>query len=67
MTDEGNFGRTGKVDERALEIFREKSFFAKPPPKSLDRNAFANLVRDLIMYVKLRPEDAVATGNVFYC
>src|SRR6266436_6751027 len=38
--DEGRTAAAGTVDEAAVERILAHPFFAKPPPKSLDRNAF---------------------------
>ncbi|MDX2158397.1 MAG: anhydro-N-acetylmuramic acid kinase [Hyphomicrobiaceae bacterium] len=38
--DDGSLAARGKVDERVLHAFLLHPFFAKPVPKSLDRNAF---------------------------
>jgi anhydro-N-acetylmuramic acid kinase len=37
---EGRAAAAGQVDEAAVEHILSHPFFAKPPPKSLDRNAF---------------------------
>ncbi|WP_299887448.1 anhydro-N-acetylmuramic acid kinase [uncultured Ruegeria sp.] len=58
MDKDGAIAREGTVETGALELFLSEPFFARMPPKSLDRNDFAEmigLVRDL-------PDaDAVAT------
>jgi len=37
----GRVAATGRVDERALARLMANAYFAAPPPKSLDRNAFS--------------------------
>lgn len=44
--DEGRLAGQGMVDEAWLAASLRHSFFAKPPPKSLDRNDFATLRLD---------------------
>ncbi|MFK7868023.1 MAG: anhydro-N-acetylmuramic acid kinase [Roseobacter sp.] len=47
---DGALARQGQVDARAVKAFLAEPFFARTPPKSLDRNDFPNvmdLVRDL--------------------
>lgn len=44
--EEGHLAAQGKVDEAWLIASLRHSFFAKPPPKSLDRNDFATLRLD---------------------
>lgn len=55
---DGQLALTGRVAEGALEIFLGDPFFHKMPPKSLDRNAFANMIR---FTDDLSDADAVAT------
>ncbi|MDE2577832.1 MAG: anhydro-N-acetylmuramic acid kinase [Hyphomicrobiales bacterium] len=50
----------GRVDEDALSALLDDPFFAAPPPKSLDRNAFSRAPVD-----KLSLEDAAATLTAF--
>jgi len=40
---DGAYARRGRVDEDFIEEVLRHEFFATPPPKSLDRNAFAGL------------------------
>jgi anhydro-N-acetylmuramic acid kinase len=55
---EGAFAAKGKVDEKIVEKILSDPFFAKVPPKSLDRAAFARLpLGDLSL------EDAAATAT----
>ena len=42
--DAGRLAATGKADERWIAQAMQRPFFAAPPPKSLDRNEFADLV-----------------------
>jgi anhydro-N-acetylmuramic acid kinase len=44
--EEGRLAAQGKIDEAWLTASLQHSFFAKPPPKSLDRNDFATLRLD---------------------
>lgn len=55
---EGAFAAKGKADEKLLAQILSDSFFAKTPPKSLDRAAFARLPLD-----DLSLEDAAATAT----
>ncbi|MEO0566743.1 MAG: anhydro-N-acetylmuramic acid kinase, partial [Pseudomonadota bacterium] len=55
---DGALALKGQVAEGALERFLEDSFFARMPPKSLDRDAFASLQRDV---KPLSDADAAAT------
>ncbi|QYX55579.1 anhydro-N-acetylmuramic acid kinase [Roseovarius sp. SCSIO 43702] len=55
---DGRLARRGTVAEGALETFLEDPYFFRMPPKSLDRNAF----HDMIERVRELPDaDAVAT------
>lgn len=57
--DEGGaLAATGRVDERILERFLQRSYFVKMPPKSLDRNDFASLLDNV---AELGDADAIAT------
>lgn len=40
MDEDGRLARGGEADARALAALLEHPYFLKPPPKSLDRNAF---------------------------
>src|SRR5262249_4665995 len=44
--DEGRAAAAGKVDEAAVARVLKHPFFATPPPKSLDRNAFRHWVTE---------------------
>ncbi|MGR3759096.1 anhydro-N-acetylmuramic acid kinase [Roseobacteraceae bacterium NS-SX3] len=54
----GRLARAGTVETGALELFLAEPFFAKMPPKSLDRNDFAEMVR---LVKELSDADAAAT------
>lgn len=41
MDEDGSLARAGRVDEAALARLMDHPYFAVPPPKSLDRNAFS--------------------------
>lgn len=56
----GRYAARGAVQEDALHAYLAHAFFALPPPKSLDRDAFAH---DLVESLKL--EDGVATLTAF--
>ncbi len=57
---DGQLGARGRVHERALQLFLTHGFFGRPPPKSLDRNAFtADLLEGL------SAEDGAATLAAF--
>ncbi|WP_240705213.1 anhydro-N-acetylmuramic acid kinase [Pacificoceanicola onchidii] len=55
---DGALARKGRVEEGALELFLEESYFRKMPPKSLDRDDFS-LMLDLVR--ELSDADAAAT------
>ena len=54
----GQIAAKGKVAEGALEMFLDEPYFLKLPPKSLDRDAFADML-DLVR--ELDDADAAAT------
>lgn len=54
--DGGAMAASGKIDARIVEEFSKHAYFAKPLPKSLDRDAFA-----LSLVDGLSPEDGAAT------
>ncbi len=56
----GHMAARGRVNEAALLRMLAHPFFDQPPPKSLDRNAFA-----LDAVAKLSTEDAAATLTAF--
>lgn len=55
---DGALARKGVVAEGALELFLDEPYFRKMPPKSLDRDAFADMI-DLVR--ELSDADAAAT------
>jgi anhydro-N-acetylmuramic acid kinase len=54
----GQLAAKGKVADGALELFLDEPYFLKMPPKSLDRDAFADML-DLVR--ELDDADAAAT------
>ncbi|MEM7091203.1 MAG: anhydro-N-acetylmuramic acid kinase, partial [Pseudomonadota bacterium] len=54
----GELARKGQVETGALELFLAEPFFAKMPPKSLDRNDFSEMIG---LVRELSDADAVAT------
>jgi len=58
--EDGKIAASGKVDEKILAQYLADPYFAKPTPKSLDRNSF-----DLKLVDGLKPEDAIATLTAF--
>ena len=56
----GKLARKGIADGRALAEYMSHEFFAKVPPKSLDRNEF-----DLGLVSELEPHDQLATLTQF--
>lgn len=58
MDRDGAVARGGTVETGALELFLAEPFFAKMPPKSLDRNDFAEMIG---LVQELSDADAVAT------
>ena len=59
---DGLLARQGQVDETLLALLLDHDFFKKPPPKSLDRNAFhAGLAR----LAPCTPLDGLATLTAF--
>jgi anhydro-N-acetylmuramic acid kinase len=59
--DEGRTAAAGKVDEAAVERVLAHPFFAKPPPKSLDRNTFRHWVAEEGRLAAKSTEDGAAT------
>ena len=55
---DGALARQGTVAQGALELFLQESYFTKIPPKSLDRDAFADMIG---LVHELSDADAVAT------
>jgi anhydro-N-acetylmuramic acid kinase len=60
IDESGDFARTGKVDDAALETMLTNPFFAVVPPKSLDRLDF-----DASKVEGLSPADGAATLTAF--
>ena len=59
--DEGRTAAAGAVDEAAVERVLAHPFFAKPPPKSLDRNAFRHWVTEEGRLTSKSTQDGAAT------
>ena len=57
---DGRLAASGQVDRRALAVLLEAPYFDRPPPKSLDRNAF-----DLGPVRRLDPANGAATLTAF--
>lgn len=55
---DGALARKGEVEMGSLELFLAEPYFAKMPPKSLDRNDFSEMVN---LVKELDDADAVAT------
>jgi anhydro-N-acetylmuramic acid kinase len=55
---DGALARQGRVAQGALESFLEDVFFLRMPPKSLDRDAFADMIGQV---AELEDADAVAS------
>ncbi|MCG6556589.1 anhydro-N-acetylmuramic acid kinase [Ruegeria sp. 1NDH52C] len=58
MDEGGAVARGGTVETGALELFLAEPYFARMPPKSLDRNDFAEMIG---LVSELSDSDAVAT------
>ena len=58
MDTGGALAAQGTVETGALELFLAESYFSRVPPKSLDRNDFAEMVE---LVAELNDADAVAT------
>ena len=56
--EDGRIAREGEVETGALELFLAEPYFARMPPKSLDRNDFAEMVG---LVRELSDADAAAT------
>lgn len=48
LDTDGRTAASGVVDEKTIERLLAHSFFALPPPKSLDRNAFRGFIGDTL-------------------
>ena len=59
--DDGRTAAAGKVDEDAVARVLKHPFFAKAPPKSLDRNAFRHWAMEEGRLAEKSTEDALAT------
>jgi anhydro-N-acetylmuramic acid kinase len=59
--DGGRTAAAGKVDEDAVARVLTHPFFAKPPPKSLDRNAFRHWVAEEGRLASKSTQDGAAT------
>ncbi|QBF31594.1 anhydro-N-acetylmuramic acid kinase [Thalassococcus sp. S3] len=55
---DGRIAREGRVEDGALELFLAEAYFTRMPPKSLDRNDFADMVT---LVRELEDADAAAT------
>ncbi len=60
VDESGDFARTGKADEAVLAWMLDNTFFARTPPKSLDRMDF-----DTAAVEELSPADGAATLTAF--
>jgi anhydro-N-acetylmuramic acid kinase len=60
---DGAFAASGRVDEDRLRLLLAHPYFSLPPPKSLDRLTFSQLIA--LATETLRPEDAAATLAAF--
>lgn len=58
MDKDGQLAAQGKVEDGALELFLAEPYFSRMPPKSLDRNDFAEMVG---LVGELGDADAAAT------
>ncbi|MQQ07368.1 anhydro-N-acetylmuramic acid kinase [Epibacterium sp. SM1979] len=58
MDEGGKIAKSGTVETGALELFLAEPYFARMPPKSLDRNDFAEMVG---LVRELSDADAAAT------
>ncbi|WP_322865757.1 anhydro-N-acetylmuramic acid kinase [Aquicoccus sp. G2-2] len=56
--EDGTLARKGKVEQGALELFLDDPYFFRMPPKSLDRDAFADMIG---LVGELSDADAAAT------
>ncbi len=55
---DGQLAAQGRADEAHIADWLKHPYFAKPAPKSLDRNDFLNFLKDI---EKLSPKDGAAT------
>ncbi len=63
MDEGGRLGRAGRADEDILAGFLDHSYFAKTPPKSLDRDTFS--LRPLEDKTGISAQDGAATLTAF--
>ena len=61
LDDEGRCAAAGRVDENAVKRVLSHPFFARPAPKSLDRNAFRHWVAEEGGLAGKSTEDGAAT------
>lgn len=59
---QGRLAAAGRIAPRPIETWLRHPYFRRPPPKSLDRDAFAFVLDDLRA---LSPEDGAATLTAF--
>jgi anhydro-N-acetylmuramic acid kinase len=64
---DGAIARSGKVDEKLMEKFRNHDYFKRPIPRSAWRLDFGSSYADAFIteYKHLKPEDLVATVTEF--
>ena len=65
---DGELALVGKVSKKHLDILMSNIYFAMKPPKSLDRNHFANIFLNILKessFSSLPLEDAAATISEF--
>lgn len=60
MDADGHLARSGRVDDAILDALMDDPYFDRPPPKSLDRDAF-----DPAPLADLSPADGAATLTAF--
>jgi len=60
---QGALARAGMIDDDAVNSFIRHPYFQQPPPKSLDRDAFAQVAAPLV--ADLSCEDGAATLTAF--
>jgi anhydro-N-acetylmuramic acid kinase len=58
---DGNYGRTGKVQEELLHLLNQLEFYQQKGPKSLGREWFEEEFLPLILSFQLSPTDALRT------
>jgi anhydro-N-acetylmuramic acid kinase len=62
---DGALAKEGSVDADALRAFRDHPYFARRPPKSLDRDDFAKAAETLVVGFSIA--DGAATLSAFTC